>query len=144
MAIEVLVRLKDGPPGSGREKGQIIHVKPYPNKGWGKAEGPPEYGVIRIMDLDYNDPQAVAMRDTHDRELRIRRRMKLDLSSLPQETQEKVSDRRIRPVRLSEIEKHLSDEVNKRRKELGLDPVPLNRRRRQIKATERNGNKNSY
>jgi len=51
MAIEVLVRLKDGP--GGRERGDIVSVKPIPNKGWGRSEGPPNYRIVRLETADY-------------------------------------------------------------------------------------------
>jgi len=50
MAIEVLFRLKDGP--SGRRAGDIVAVKELPHRGWGKEEGPPNYAVVRISDVD--------------------------------------------------------------------------------------------
>lgn len=50
MAIELLVRTKDGP--AGRQRGDIITVKPVPNKGWGKGEDLPDYLIIEIEDID--------------------------------------------------------------------------------------------
>jgi len=51
MAVEILIRLKDGP--SGRERGDIVSIKPVPNRGWGKGEGPPNYKIIRLETADY-------------------------------------------------------------------------------------------
>ena len=97
MAIELLVRLTDGP--AGRERGDIVVVKTLPHKGWGKREGPPHYAVVRVDDAtdekaflatyhSRHDTLAVsATKDTEDLYQR-RSRYKIDLDAL--ETAEKV------------------------------------------------------
>ena len=47
---ELLVRKSDGT--GGRKKGDIVSVKPVPNKGWAKGEGPPNYIIITINNID--------------------------------------------------------------------------------------------
>ena len=50
MAVEILYRLFDGT--GGRKKGDIVTVKPAPHRGWGKGEGLPNYGILKIDDVD--------------------------------------------------------------------------------------------
>lgn len=50
MAVELLVRITDGP--AGRMRGDIVSVKSVPNRGWGKGEDLPNYLVVRIDDVD--------------------------------------------------------------------------------------------
>jgi hypothetical protein len=51
--IELLVKARDSETDDENnfKTGYIVAVKEYPNSGWGKAEGPPEFAVIRVNGL---------------------------------------------------------------------------------------------
>jgi len=55
MALEMLIRLIKS---NDRLPGDVIFVKPYPNSGWGSEEGPPTFGVLRILGRNYEDFQS--------------------------------------------------------------------------------------
>ena len=60
MAVELLVRMFDGP--GGRKKGDILSPKDVPHGGFGKGEGPPDYAVVRIEDRTAKDIQTYTRR----------------------------------------------------------------------------------
>lgn len=41
------------PLKTGRRHGQIIDARQVPHKGWGGDEGPPNFFIVRILDMDY-------------------------------------------------------------------------------------------
>lgn len=92
MAIELLVRTTDGP--AGRMRGDIVSVKPVPNKGWGKGEDLPNYLIIRIGNIDKDDFKkyegrhlCINLEDINSASKRSKYR--LDLDSLPKNHSEK-------------------------------------------------------
>jgi hypothetical protein len=70
MAVEFLVRLTSvtahADVGTHRLRGSIVSVKPYPNNGWGNAEGPPSYGVLRVTSANYKNFQTANTRWRRD------------------------------------------------------------------------------
>ena len=60
MAVELLIRLHDGP--GKRRKGDIVSAKALPHRGWGKGEGLPNYTIIRIEDKGLKDIESFTIR----------------------------------------------------------------------------------
>jgi len=89
MAIELLVRLNDGP--AGRKRGDIVSVKACPCT-WGYCERPPTFIVIRIENADKNKIQEYKGRhvlldsnDKSEKPITIRSRYKFNLDKLPKD-----------------------------------------------------------
>ena len=80
MAIELLIRLSDGT--GNRKKGDIVSIKPVPNSGWGRGEGPPNYIIIVISDLNFSDAKQYKARNFEVNDIRIRSKYSLDITSL--------------------------------------------------------------
>ena len=87
---EMLVRTADGP--AGRKEGDIVSMKLVPHAGWGNAEGPPDYYIVRVSGVNF-----LRFKDYHHRHclknatddpadpntVWLRSRYRLDLSRLP-------------------------------------------------------------
>lgn len=92
MAIEIMVRTKDGP--GGRQRGDIVSVRQLPFKGWGREETLPNYLIVRIDDVDKD-----GFKDYEGRHLRVnpkdvksaskRSKYRLNLDTLPKDYAEK-------------------------------------------------------
>jgi hypothetical protein len=125
-AIQVLVRIKDGRIGSGRERGQIIRIKPVPNEGWGKGEGPPTYKVIEIQGIGIDDPRVKVWGRRHHVEyatgaeagdvvFTLRSCGKIDLDNLPTAIQEKLEDRGVLQVTSGNVIGQFKDVLSEQR-----------------------------
>lgn len=85
-SVECLVRKYDGP--GGRKAGDIVSIKPFPNKGWGKGEGPPNYVIIKVTNIglgdfeQYKGRHVLVDENKPDGE-RIRSKYRFDLTTLP-------------------------------------------------------------
>lgn len=83
---ELLVRKYDGP--GGRKSGDIISVKELPHNGWGKGEGPPNYVIVRITDVDEKGIEQyigrhVPVKESEPHGAKVRSKYRFDLSTLP-------------------------------------------------------------
>lgn len=87
VAIELLVRTKDGP--GGRAKGDIINMKVSPAK-WGLDEGPPNYVIVKVEGITFDFKKQYHIRHGKLEESnlsvnaeRVRSRYRIDIDKLP-------------------------------------------------------------
>lgn len=78
----------DGP--GERRSGDIISVKPVPNRGWGNEETLPNYLIIRISDTDKEGFKEYIGRHLHINPLDVksaskRSKYRLELDTLPKD-----------------------------------------------------------
>lgn len=52
MATQLCIRLLDE---SDRRAGDVVGVRPYPNRGWGRSVCPPRYQLMIVDDLPYEE-----------------------------------------------------------------------------------------
>ena len=106
MAVEIMVRLlTEGALTGIRKRGEVITVKPVPNSGWGIAECPPRYAIVRIEGMDYEeakekfvrhyseeDPDGIPDKDTGKLPLKftVRSKQILDVDNLSTELKTKL------------------------------------------------------
>ncbi len=53
MDVDVLIRLRSEGVDTSEPRwaGDLVAYKVRPHKGWGKAEGPPTYGIVTVTDV---------------------------------------------------------------------------------------------